>query len=111
MKPKRSFFKRISFGVLRFFAWWGGMFAFLGGGSGVCPFCGRPGCGAGPAAAGLLGALFAVAVSLPKWFARRKQRKLEDRFWAEEGKEALAEFRKSGSKAIPLEKLKAELGL
>ena len=36
---------------------------------------------------------------------------LEDRFWAEEGKEALAEFRKSGSKAIPLEKLKAELGL
>jgi hypothetical protein len=36
---------------------------------------------------------------------------LEDRYWAEEGKKALAEFRKSGKKAIPLEKLKAELGL
>jgi PHD/YefM family antitoxin component YafN of YafNO toxin-antitoxin module len=37
--------------------------------------------------------------------------KLEDRYWAEEGRKALEEFRKSGQKAIPWEKVKAELGL
>jgi len=37
--------------------------------------------------------------------------KLEDRYWAEEGKKALKEFEKSGEKAIPWEKTKAELGL
>jgi PHD/YefM family antitoxin component YafN of YafNO toxin-antitoxin module len=36
---------------------------------------------------------------------------LEDRYWAEKGREALAEFKKSGKKAIPLDQLKAELGL
>jgi len=37
--------------------------------------------------------------------------KLEDRYWAEEGRKALEEFRKSGQRPIPLEKLKSELGL
>ena len=36
---------------------------------------------------------------------------LEDRYWAEEGKKALEEFKKSGKKAVPLEKIKAKLGL
>ena len=36
---------------------------------------------------------------------------LEDRYWADEGRKALREFRKSGKKAVPLEQLKAELGL
>jgi len=31
---------------------------------------------------------------------------LEDRYWADEGRKALKEFRKSGKKAIPLEQLK-----
>ncbi len=35
----------------------------------------------------------------------------EDRYWAEEGMKALREFKKSGQKAIPYEKIKAELGL
>jgi PHD/YefM family antitoxin component YafN of YafNO toxin-antitoxin module len=37
--------------------------------------------------------------------------KLEDRYWAEEGKRALQEFKKSGKKAIPWERLKDALGL
>ena len=37
--------------------------------------------------------------------------KLEDRYWAEEGRKALEEFRKSGEKSIPLEKLRSKLGL
>jgi PHD/YefM family antitoxin component YafN of YafNO toxin-antitoxin module len=37
--------------------------------------------------------------------------KLEDRYWAEEGRKALEEFKKSGKKAVPLDRLKAELGL
>ena len=37
--------------------------------------------------------------------------KLEDRYWAEEGKRALKEFEKSGEEPLPREKVKAELGL
>ena len=37
--------------------------------------------------------------------------KLEDRYWAEEGRKALREFKRSGKKAIPLDDLKTELGL
>jgi len=37
--------------------------------------------------------------------------KLEDRYWAEEGRKALDEFRKSGRKSIPLKKVRTELGL
>ena len=36
---------------------------------------------------------------------------LEDRYWAKEGEKALAEFEKSGEKAIPLEQVKKRLGL
>jgi hypothetical protein len=36
---------------------------------------------------------------------------LEDRYWTEEGRKALEEFRKAGQKAIPWEDLKARLGL
>ena len=36
---------------------------------------------------------------------------LEDRYWAEEGKKALAEFERSGEKTIPWEETKAKLGL
>jgi hypothetical protein len=35
--------------------------------------------------------------------------RLEDRYWADEGRKALREFRKSGKKAVPLEQLKAKL--
>lgn len=36
--------------------------------------------------------------------------KLEDRYWAEEGQKALDEFKRSGQKAVPLAKLKRDLG-
>ncbi|MDY7010102.1 MAG: prevent-host-death family protein [Planctomycetota bacterium] len=36
---------------------------------------------------------------------------LEDRYWAEEGGKALQDFEKSGEKAVPLKKVKKELGL
>ena len=36
---------------------------------------------------------------------------LEDRYWAEEGAEALAEFKQSGQKGIPLAKVRQRLGL
>jgi len=36
---------------------------------------------------------------------------LEDRYWAQEGQKALAEFRKSGLKPIPWEKVRQKLGL
>lgn len=36
---------------------------------------------------------------------------LEDRYWAEEGQKALEEFKESGQRAVPLEKIKKELGL
>jgi hypothetical protein len=36
---------------------------------------------------------------------------LEDGYWAEEGSKALAEFKKSGRKAVPWEKIKERLGL
>ena len=36
---------------------------------------------------------------------------LEDRYWDEEGRAALEDFERSGQKAVPLAKLKAELGL
>jgi PHD/YefM family antitoxin component YafN of YafNO toxin-antitoxin module len=36
---------------------------------------------------------------------------LEDRYWAEEGRKALAEFKRSGEKPVPWEKIKARLGL
>jgi len=37
--------------------------------------------------------------------------RLEDRYWAEEGEKALAEFKNSGEKAVDWETLKAKLGL
>lgn len=36
---------------------------------------------------------------------------LEDRYWAEQGREALEEFERSGEKPIPWEKVKERLGL
>jgi PHD/YefM family antitoxin component YafN of YafNO toxin-antitoxin module len=36
---------------------------------------------------------------------------LEDRYWAEEGRAALAQFKKSGQKSIPWEKVKERLGI
>ena len=36
---------------------------------------------------------------------------LEDRHWAEEGRKALEEFKRSGAKKIPWEKVKERLGL
>jgi len=37
--------------------------------------------------------------------------KLEDRYWAEEGRAALEEFERSGQKPIPWEKVRERLGL
>ena len=37
--------------------------------------------------------------------------KLEDLYWAEEGRKALREFERSGRKPIPWEKIKERLGL
>lgn len=36
---------------------------------------------------------------------------LEDRYWAEEGAKALEEFKRSGKKPVPWEKVKERLGL
>ncbi len=36
---------------------------------------------------------------------------LEDRYWAEEGRKALQEFKRSRGKPIPWEKIKERLGL
>jgi PHD/YefM family antitoxin component YafN of YafNO toxin-antitoxin module len=36
---------------------------------------------------------------------------LADKRWAQEGRKALAQFRKSGRKAVPWEKIKERLGL
>ena len=36
---------------------------------------------------------------------------LEDRYWAQEGRKALEEFKKSGRKPIPWQKVKERLGL
>jgi len=37
--------------------------------------------------------------------------KLEDRYWAEEGRHALEEFERSGEKAVPWERIRKRLGL
>ncbi len=36
---------------------------------------------------------------------------LEDRYWAEEGRKALEEFKRSGRKSVPWDKIKERLGL
>ena len=36
---------------------------------------------------------------------------LEDRYWAEEGKQALKQFEKSGEESVPWQQVKADLGL
>jgi hypothetical protein len=61
--------------LLRFFAWWGGLFALLAGGS-VCPCCGTPTCPGGAASAGLLSGLVAILLFVPRWLARRLSRAL-----------------------------------
>ena len=38
-------------------------------------------------------------------------RAMEDRYWAEEGRKALEEFKRSGKKPVPWEKIKERLGL
>jgi hypothetical protein len=65
----------------QFLAWWFGMFALLGPLS-TCPFCGQPGCGGSVAGAGILGALAAGLLWLPRRLLRlfRRHRSLhEDR--------------------------------
>ena len=37
--------------------------------------------------------------------------KLEDRYWAEEGRKAMDEFKRLGKKAVPWEKVRERLGL
>jgi PHD/YefM family antitoxin component YafN of YafNO toxin-antitoxin module len=37
--------------------------------------------------------------------------KMEDRYWAEEGCKALEEFKRSGKKPVPWEKIRERLGL
>ena len=59
----------------RFFAWWGGLFALLSAGS-VCPCCGTPTCPGGAASAGLLSAIVAVLLFVPRWLGRRLSRVL-----------------------------------
>ena len=71
MKLYPSSAGKVLVGVLRFFAWWGGMFTILGGTGSVCPFCGQPGCMGGPASVGFLAGLFATFISLPKWLGRQ----------------------------------------
>jgi len=55
--------------LFRFFAWWGGLFALLAGGS-VCPCCGTPTCPGGAASAGALSGLVAILLYLPRWLWR-----------------------------------------
>ena len=37
--------------------------------------------------------------------------KMEDRYWAEEGRKALEEFKRSGKKPVPWERIRERLGL
>ena len=37
--------------------------------------------------------------------------KMEDRYWAEEGRKALEEFKRSGKKPVPWVRIKEKLGL
>jgi hypothetical protein len=56
--------------IVRFAAWWAGLFGLLGG-TMACPCCGQASCPGGPASAGLLGGLFAVILVLPRWIRNR----------------------------------------
>ena len=75
----RGIFKGALRGVWRFLAWWGAMFAFLASFGTTCPFCGQQACPGGPASAGLLGGLFAIAMFLPKWLSKRFRKKAVNR--------------------------------
>ncbi len=55
----------ISRSVFRFFGWWlgfSGLYAMFA----VCPFCGRAGCPVGAGSAGLVGAFFALCLTVGK---------------------------------------------
>jgi len=66
----RGRISRIASPLVRFFAWWAGMFVFLGGASATCPFCGQAGCPGGAAGAGILASIFAAALVIPKYLVR-----------------------------------------
>ena len=48
--------------LLRFLALWLGISWLYAGSSGVCPFCGQPGCPVGAGSAGVVGAFIALVV-------------------------------------------------
>ena len=68
---RRAFWARP---IVRFAAWWAGLFGLLGG-TMACPCCGQASCPGGPASAGLLGGLFAVILFLPRWIRGRLNKK------------------------------------
>ncbi len=62
IEPEQTKRKMSPFGHLfRFFGWWFG-FTGLYSMFAVCPFCGQQGCPVGPAAAGTVGAFFALCL-------------------------------------------------
>jgi hypothetical protein len=61
---------RIFVKATKFLTVWAGVF-YMAGGTGVCPFCGQPGCPVGIGTAGFLGGLVASILFLPRWLRSR----------------------------------------
>lgn len=58
--------------MAKFGAWWLAFFGwFASGASNTCPCCGQPGCPTAPIAAGVIAAVGAIALFLPRWLWRR----------------------------------------
>lgn len=60
---------RIGRSIRDFLMWWAS--PFLLGATSTCPCCGQPSCAGGIASAGLLGAVAAAMLTLPKWIRAR----------------------------------------
>jgi len=57
--------------LARFAGWWAGLFGFIAAGGGsVCPCCGSTACPVAPATAGVLSALLAALLLLPRTIHR-----------------------------------------
>jgi hypothetical protein len=60
--------------ILRFLAWWGGLFSLIVGTTN-CPCCGQPGCPNGLLGAGIFATLFAALAAMFRWLRIAKSEK------------------------------------